>query len=103
MSEEKIQNKYIEQDPPLADSPQLDRKNNDYLAYLKEKLNFILATYGKRLTSANGDINELQRTADETSSRISDAEGDISAISQRADSIESSVSNIEGEVSQISQ
>ena len=103
MSEEKIQNKYIEQDPPLADSPQLDRKNNDYLAYLKEKLNFILATYGKRLTSANGDNNELQRTADETSSRISDAEGDISAISQRADSIESSVSNIEGEVSQISQ
>ena len=103
MSEEKIQNKYIEQDPPLADSPQLERKHNDYLAYLKEKLNFILATYGKRLTSANGDINELQRTAEETSSRISDAEGDISAISQRADSIESSVSNIEGEVSQISQ
>lgn len=101
MSEDKVQNKYIEQDPPLADSPQLDRKNNDYLAYLKEKLNFILATYGRRLTSVNGDINELTRTASETTSRISNAEGEISSISQRADNIELAVAGTDASLSSI--
>lgn len=97
MSEQKIESKYIDKDPPLGDSPQLEKKNNDYLAYLKEKLNFILGTYGRRLTSANGEINELVRTAEETTSRLSNAEGDISAISQRADNIEISVAGKVGE------
>lgn len=91
MSEQKIESKYIDKDPPMGTEQQLEKKNNDYLAYLKEKLNFILGTYGRRLTSANGEINELVRTAEETTSRLSDAEGDISAISQRADNIEISV------------
>jgi hypothetical protein len=97
MSEQKIESKYIDKDPPMGTEQQLEKKNNDYLAYLKEKLNFILGTYGRRLTSANGEINELTRTAEETTSRLSDAEGDISAISQRADNIEISVAGKVGE------
>lgn len=97
MSEQKIESKYIDKDPPMGTEQQLEKKNNDYLAYLKEKLNFILGTYGRRLTSADGEINELVRTAEETTSRLSDAEGDISAISQRADNIEISVAGKVGE------
>lgn len=97
MSEQKVESKYIDKDPPMGTEQQLEKKNNDYLAYLKEKLNFILGTYGRRLTSANGEINELVRTAEETTSRLSDAEGDISAISQRADNIEIAVAGKVGE------
>ena len=97
MSEQKIESKYIDKDPPMGTEQQLEKKNNEYRAYLKEKVNFILGTYGKRLTSANGEINALVRTAEETTSRLSDAEGDISEISQRADNIEISVAGKVGE------
>lgn len=71
MSEAKVESKYIDKDPPMGTEQQLERKNNDYLAYLKEKLNFILATYGRRLTDADGHVNELVRTAAEFAIRLS--------------------------------
>lgn len=90
MSEEKVASKYIDKDPPMGTEQQLERKNNDYLAYLKEKLNFILATYGRRLTDADGHVNELIRTAAEFAIRLSQkVNGDeiISAINASPEEI----------------
>ena len=49
MIETKSGAKYIEQDPPMLGDPDLSRKIVDYLAYLKEQLNFVLATNGKNV------------------------------------------------------
>lgn len=90
MSEAKVESKYIDKDPPMGTEQQLERKNNDYLAYLKEKLNFILATYGRRLTDADGHVNELIRTAAEFAIRLSQkVNGDeiISAINASPEQI----------------
>lgn len=89
MADLKTGAKFIDQDPPLADqeTKSVGRKIIDYLAYLKERLNFIFSNYGRRLTDADGHINELTRTADEMSSTIYDPNTGESRIQQNADAI----------------
>ena len=89
MADLKTGAKFIDQDPPLADqeTKSVGRKIIDYLAYLKERLNFIFSNYGRRLTDADGHINELVRTAEEMSSTIYDPETGESRIQQNADAI----------------
>lgn len=108
MTETKNGAKYIDKDPPMEEGSQsLGRKILDYLAYLKETLNFIFSNYGRRLTDANGNINELHRTATETTSRLADTEGNVTELTQRADEIESTVAgmgtDMSGMQSQITQ
>lgn len=100
MTETKNGAKYIDKDPPMEESSQsLRRKILDYLAYLKETLNFIFSNYGRRLTDANGNINELHRTAEETTSRLADTEGNVTQLTQRTEEIESTVSAIDTDMS----
>ena len=87
----------------MEQSGNLPRRILDYLAYLKETLNFIFNNYGRRLVNADGDINELTRTAEETTSRLSDAEGNISTLQQTAEGLESRVEDAEGNISTLSQ
>jgi len=70
MNDAKVESKYIEKDPPMGTEQDLDKKTLDYLAYLKEKLNFILANYGRRITDAYGNVNEIIRTAQEFTIRL---------------------------------
>lgn len=105
MTETKNGAKYIDREPPLeteSTSRSLGGRIIDYLAYLKETLNFIFYNYGRRLTDATGNINEVVRTAAETTSRLENAEGAISEISQKADKIEISVAGKVDEDSVIS-
>lgn len=99
MADLKTGAKFIEKDPPLADqeTKSIGRKILDYLAYLKEQLNFIFSNYGRRLTDADGHINELTRTAEETTSVIYDPQtGLISKIQQNADAISAEVTRATG-------
>ena len=103
ISEKKTESKYIDKDPPMDSEPTLGKKIVDYLAFLKEKLNFIFATYGRRLTDADGHINELTRTADVFEVKLSHKVDDdeiISRINQSAEtiSIEASKINLNGAV-----
>ena len=91
---------FIEKDPPSepSNTQTFGQRIVDYLAYLKEQLNFIFSNYGRRLVDAADNVNELTRTATETTSRISDAEGDISTLQQTAQGLTSTVSDLRGNV-----
>ena len=41
--------KYIDKDPPMMTGPEAEESIIDYLAYLKEQLNFVLSNFNKRL------------------------------------------------------
>lgn len=88
VNENKASSKYIDRNPPLATDPDLNRKVVDYLAYLKEILNFSVATTGKRITDTSGYVNELVRTANSLISTIYDTQnGLVSKVEQNSNSI----------------
>lgn len=88
VNENKASSKYIDRNPPLATDPDLNRKVVDYLAYLKEILNFSVATTGKRITDTSGYVNELVRTSNSLISTIYDTQnGLVSKVEQNANSI----------------
>ena len=88
VNENKASAKYIDRNPPLATDPDLNRKVVDYLAYLKEILNFSVATTGKRITDTSGYVNELVRTSNSLISTIYDTQnGLVSKVEQNANSI----------------
>ena len=55
--------KYIEKDPPMVGDADLSRKVVDYLAYLKEQINFILSTNGRRVTKVSGEASSAAEAA----------------------------------------
>lgn len=88
VNENKASSKYIDRNPPLATDPDLNRKVVDYLAYLKEILNFSVATTGKRITDTSGYVNELVRTSNSLISTIYDTQnGLVSKVEQNSNSI----------------
>lgn len=88
VNENKASSKYIDRNPPLASDPDLNRKVVDYLAYLKEILNFSVATTGKRITDTSGYVNELVRTSNSLISTIYDTQnGLVSKVEQNSNSI----------------
>lgn len=98
-TESKTGAKYIDKNPPMEEGGKnLTRRILDYLAYLKDTLNFIFNNYGRRLVDADGNINELTRTAVELTSRMSDAEGDITVISQTASGLVTRMESAEGSI-----
>lgn len=49
---DKNSNKLIDRNPPLEGTPDPEKSIIDYLAYLKDQLNFIFTTFGTRITNA---------------------------------------------------
>ena len=49
--------KLIDKDPLAADDRDFLRETADYLAYLKEQLNFILSVYNKRINEISEEVN----------------------------------------------
>ena len=51
MSETTNKTKYIDKDPPMLTGPDTEESIIDYLAYLKEQINFALSTFSRRVNA----------------------------------------------------
>lgn len=78
-------------------------KDNFNEAGLDELGKIIIDPVYVRLEGAEGDIHELNVTAQLLSSRIEDAEGNVSSLQQTAQSLSSRIQDAEGNVSTLTQ
>lgn len=67
------------------------------------ELNVTAQLLSSRITDAEGNISELTQTAKTLTSRITDTEGNVSVLQQTAQSLSSRLTNAEGSVSELTQ
>lgn len=96
------------------DLPTTVKKLHDYTTSLTEMLRFVLMnldednvqgleTLNREMQDAQGNLSQIQQTAQGILTRVENAEGDLSAVMQTADGLTTRVETAEGNLSTLTQ
>ena len=96
------------------DLPATVKKLHDYTTSLTEMLRFVLMnldednvqgldTLNREMQDAQGNLSQIQQTAQGILTRVENAEGDLSAVMQTADGLTTRVESAEGNLSTLTQ